>query len=115
LALEGVALELARLEPGAAAAAGELRPTPEAYAAADREDLVARYFALEREFHSERGRLTAELAGAEQRRRELEDLLRRVERSPSFRLGRALTAPVRALRSLLSRRPTSSRADRRRN
>ena len=60
-ALEGVALELARLEPGAAAAAGELRPTPEAYAAADREDLVARYFALEREFHSERGRLTAEL------------------------------------------------------
>jgi len=99
-ALEGVALELARLEPGAAVSADALRPTPEAYAERDREDLVARFFALEREFHSERGRLTAELEGEQQRRREVEDVLRRVERSPSFRLGRALTAPARALRRL---------------
>jgi len=53
-------------------------------------------------------RLQAELAAEHGRRIEAErdwvaarDTLRRVERSPSFRIGRALTAPARGLRRLL--------------
>ena len=59
---------------------------------------------------SERRRLTTELAGEHVRRLAAEgdwldaaETLRRVEVSPSFRLGRALTAPLRALRRLLRR------------
>lgn len=45
-------------------------------------------------------RILAELTSSRERIRELEEVLFQVEKSPSFRLGRLLTAPLRGLRSL---------------
>lgn len=91
LTVEGVRCELARIEPGTDEASGD----PASMVSMD----AARAWWLEMET-------------IRQLRRQLdivERVLRDVERSSSFRLGRAVTAPVRKLRDLI-RRATGSDA-----
>lgn len=85
LTVEGLRCELARIEPGT----GETSDDPASMVSMD----AARAWWLETESIRQMRRQVDEV----------ERVLRDVERSPSFRIGRALTAPVRKLRDLIRR------------